>query len=456
MKELEELRSRIEALEQQVLALRMRQYIAKPPFGPQLPLGPFMGFSTCSAADFLHPRYLDICKLMNYPFHWHRKLWEWVFIIHHLLESGMVRKGCKGLVFGVGSERLPAVFASLGAEVLATDAPIEIGQEKGWKDTGQHASALSSIRYTDIVDADIFDRKVSYDTCDMNDILPELSGFDFNWSSCCFEHLGSLDAGMQIVVNAVEKTLREGGVAVHTTELNLSSDEETLEEGDTVIYRRRDIEELVRVLCDRGHLVKPFVIAPDSHYYDFYVDVPPYTHNPHLKLLLGKYVTTSVGLVVQRGPYADLNSGQSQVVFDGVQGRRNRNLVQRCSAGESLPFDSVKLCFENGWSAPESNWRWSIGKESTLRFSLGENEICSGNMRISCGTLGEQDVAVNLNGMALGSLSLSGTDLEMCLRFDPGCIERVNTVLFVYSNPRQPSGDDPRELAFCFKELLVT
>ncbi len=301
MSELEELRSRIETLEQQISSLGKRQYIVLPPFSTQLPMVPFMGFSTCSAADFLHPRYLELIKLMHHPFQWHRKLWEWVFVVHHLLESGVVRAGCKGLVFGVGSERLPAVFASLGAEVLATDAPIQIGQEKGWKDSGQHASALSSIRYTDIVDGGVFDRRVSYDTCDMNDIKPELSGFDFNWSSCCFEHLGSLEAGMQFVIAAVEKTLRVGGVAVHTTEFNLSSDEETVEEGDTVIFRRRDFEELIGRLCDRGHLVKPFAIAPDSHYYDFHVDVPPYTHNPHLKLLLGKYVTTSAGLVVQRG-----------------------------------------------------------------------------------------------------------------------------------------------------------
>jgi hypothetical protein len=116
----------------------------------------------------------------------------------------------------------------------------------------------------------------------------------------------------------------------------------------------------------------------------------------------------------------------------------------------------VKLCFEKGWSAPESNWRWSIGKESALRFSLGANEACSGNMRISCDTLGEQDISVTFNDKPLASLKLNGANLEICLRFDPVWIEKVNTLKFVYSNPRQPSGDDPRELAFCFKELVVT
>ena len=135
----------------------------------------------------------------------------------------------------------------------------------------------------------------------MNNIAPELNGFDFNWSSCCFEHLGNLEAGVQFVINAVEKTLRVGGVAVHTTEFNLSSNDDTIEEGITVIYRRRDIVAMVQRLRDRGHIVKPFTVAPDSHYWDFHVDMPPYAKEPHLKLLLQQYVATSVGIVVQRG-----------------------------------------------------------------------------------------------------------------------------------------------------------
>lgn len=106
---------------------------------------------------------------------------------------------------------------------------------------------------------------------------------------------------MQFVVNAVEKTLKVGGVAVHTTEFNLSSNEDTVETGDTVIYRHRDLTELIKRLEDRGHIVQPLTIAPDTHCWDFYVDVPPYTTTPHLKLMLGKYVATSVGIVVQRG-----------------------------------------------------------------------------------------------------------------------------------------------------------
>ena len=105
---------------------------------------------------------------------------------------------------------------------------------------------------------------------------------------------------MEFIVAAVENTLRSGGIAVHTTEFNLTSNEHTVTEGPTVIYRRRDIDELVRRLRDRGHIVKEFTVAAPSHYWDFHVDTPPYTSKVHLKLLLEQYVTTSVGLVVQR------------------------------------------------------------------------------------------------------------------------------------------------------------
>ncbi len=260
-----------------------------------------MQFSNCTAADFFHPRFQEIRGLINHWFTFHRKLWEWVYIIHHLIESGEVKPGARGLVFGVGSERLPAYFASLGASIVATDAPSEISEANGWKATGQYSSSLDNLRHKDIVDDAVFDKLVSYETCDMNAISEHLQGFDFNWSSCCFEHLGNLGAGMQFVINAVEKTLRVGGIAVHTTELNLSSNDDTVTEGDTVIYRRRDIEELIGQLRARGHEVEELRIAPDAHPLEYYVDMPPYRQEPHLRLLLEQYVATSVGIVVRRG-----------------------------------------------------------------------------------------------------------------------------------------------------------
>jgi hypothetical protein len=136
----------------------------------------------------------------------------------------------------------------------------------------------------------------------MNEIPASLAGYDFGWSSCSFEHLGTLAAGLDFVVESVEKTIRPGGVACHTTELNLSSDDETVREGATVLYRKQDILKLIDTLERRGHTVEPFRIAPDTHVLDSFVDTPPYQAPPHLKLELMGYVSTSVGLIIRRGP----------------------------------------------------------------------------------------------------------------------------------------------------------
>ncbi|WP_069267652.1 hypothetical protein [Paraburkholderia nodosa] len=278
-----------------------RERIYLPP-GPILGRSdPFMLHSTCSVVDMLHPRYAEILGDIHHHFTYHRKTWEWVFVIHHLEKAGVLVEGSRGLGFGIGLERLPALFAKKGCSVLATDAPPEIGVASGWSTTGQHSSALDDLRYPSIVSNDIFNEKVSHRFCDMNAIPDDLTGFDFTWSSCCFEHLGSLEAGMQFVINSVEKTLKPGGIAVHTTEFNLSSEDETVESGPTVLYRRRDMEELVRRLRARGHDVQPFSLAPYSHPLDFHVDVPPYSGIPHMKLRLGKYAATSVGICVRRG-----------------------------------------------------------------------------------------------------------------------------------------------------------
>lgn len=282
-------------------AISERLYKPAAPRSNSLHSTPFMQYSTCSATDMLHPRYRDLCNSLHSPPKLHRKLWEWVFVLHHLENAGVIRESMRGIGFGVGQESLPALFAGRGVSILATDAPPQIGTVQGWTETGQHSDSRELLRQPWMCSNEDFDRLVEFRHCDMSDIDVRLSGFDFTWWSCCFEHLGSLEAGTQFVINSVERCLKPGGIAVHTTELNLSSDDETIESGPTVLYRRRDILDLIETLRSRGHFPQSFVQAPDSHVLDYHVDVPPYMNDPHIKLLLGSHVTTSVGIVVQRG-----------------------------------------------------------------------------------------------------------------------------------------------------------
>jgi SAM-dependent methyltransferase len=263
--------------------------------------GPFLPYDTPAASDFYHPDFERHADALGREPIFHRKIWEWVYILHHLEAAGALRPGSRGLGFGVGTEPLPSVFAGRGVDVVATDAPPEIGVAAGWLHGDQLARKHDDVHDPRVIDRATFEARVTFATLDMNAVTPALGAFDFCWSACSLEHLGSLRHGLDFVIASVEQTLKPGGIAVHTTELNLSSDTETLEDGPTVIYRRRDLLALQQELRDRGHEVKTLAIAPNVHPLDHYIDTPPYAGLPHLKLQLAQFASTSVGLVVRRG-----------------------------------------------------------------------------------------------------------------------------------------------------------
>ncbi|HEY8047930.1 MAG TPA: methyltransferase domain-containing protein [Ramlibacter sp.] len=239
-------------------------------------------------------------RLKEHREHRHRKPWEWAFICQALFERDMLRSGRKGLGFAVGQEPMTALFASSGANIVATDLFTDASAAKGWVETGQHASGYEAINLRGLCDEAVLRERVEFRFADMNHIPEDFHGqFDFVWSACAFEHLGSLELGKQFVVNSM-KCLRAGGVAVHTTEFNVSSNWNTVKEGDTVLYRRRDIDDLLRRLRRQGH-------AADIDYdignsvADGTIDLPPYKHTVHMKLRIGDFVSTSIGLIISKG-----------------------------------------------------------------------------------------------------------------------------------------------------------
>ena len=226
----------------------------------------------------------------------HRKQWEWFYIAQALEEAGVVGPGARGLGFGVGSEPLASWFAAQGCHVTATDYPG--GEHAGdWATTGELATSLHHLNAAGICPDDAFAERVTFRRVDMRDVPGDLVDYDFTWSSCAFEHLGSIDNGLRFVVEQL-RTLRPGGVGVHTTELNVSSATDTLETEGCVLFRRRDIERLADQLTAAGHQIDCTFHTGDLPN-DRWIDEPPFT-DTHLKLALGPHVTTSFGVLVRK------------------------------------------------------------------------------------------------------------------------------------------------------------
>lgn len=253
----------------------------------------------CKAMDYQSAWYKRWCDELSEVPNFHRKQWEFVYVMQALWERGCIIPGNKGLVFAVGTEPLPALFAQYGCTILATDIFLEEGIAKGWNNGNQLCFGKESLNTRGLCDPEAFNRLVSYRAVDMNAIPADLAGFDFNWSSCSFEHLGTLEKGFDFLRNQL-KTLRPGGWSVHTTEFNVSSNDETQENNDTVIYRHRDIEKIAAELRKEGHFVEETDYSLGGLPEDYMVDTEPHLQDIHLKLQVGKYVVTSIGLIIRK------------------------------------------------------------------------------------------------------------------------------------------------------------
>lgn len=257
------------------------------------------GSTVCREQHFRLPLYSYWCGKLREEPRFHRKQWEYVYICQVLHERGFLQSGRDGIGFGVGREPLPAYFVNRGARILASDQDLESAKKGGWSDTNQHSADLEAINDRGICDPELLRRNTVFRAVDMNEIPDDLGKFDFCWSSCAFEHLGSIRKGLDFVVNSA-RLLKPGGVAVHTTEYNVLSNDETLDNHPAfVIFRRRDLEQMVEMLRGEGYVVEPIDFWCGEDQLEQYVDLPPYLEEPHLRLeLANKFVSTSVGFVV--------------------------------------------------------------------------------------------------------------------------------------------------------------
>lgn len=273
-------------------------------------------------AECMRPYWDD--NLTGSPIPPHRKIWEWAYIAASLEAATVLQPGRRGLGFGVGREPLVPLFASLGCDIVATDQAASSAELSGWSSSNQFAGDMDSLNEKHLCNDAEFRERATFQTVDMTSIPNELTGFDFTWSSCAFEHLGSIEAGLDFIIRQM-RCLKPGGTAVHTTEFNISSDTDTVTEGPTVLFRKTDFEALAGRLARRGHQVTlDFTLGTTD--YDEHVDRPPWSGS-HLRLYHDGYVITSFGLTIRKNRGPDIRSAlfaasRAKQTLHGVIGMR--------------------------------------------------------------------------------------------------------------------------------------
>lgn len=253
-----------------------------------------------TSAQFLEEHYPRLVAELGEEPKLHRKQWEFVWILRVLEARGLLSPGRIGLGFGVGREPLVAAIAARGAHVLATDLPPNDEAVAGWRSSGEYGGSLEALNERGLCPPDAFSERVRFRFADMRRADEVEGSYDFVWSSCALEHLGSLGAGLDFVRSSLER-VAPGGVAVHTTELNVSSTRETVESGPVVLYLREHLEALRDEVVARGFEME-LRLHTGAGPLDLTVDRWPFDSEAHLKTLYGRFATTSVGLVMARPP----------------------------------------------------------------------------------------------------------------------------------------------------------
>lgn len=190
--------------------------------------------------------------------------------------------------------------------VLATDLSSGDESARGWIISNQNIGEnIEKLWDKDICKHEEFNKYCTFKNVDMNNIPKDIGTYDFCWSCCAIEHVGSLQRSKEFLKNMIN-VLKPGGVAVHTTEFNLSSNDSTIEEGGSVIFRKKDIEEIKEWMVAHGCEMETSYCRSELEG-DSLIDIPPYNMRRgrngnyyHLLLEIGEFIATSFCIVIRK------------------------------------------------------------------------------------------------------------------------------------------------------------
>lgn len=291
--------------------LAQKMAAALPPRGETVAQRQYLPSKLSTQADMESDWVAHWCRQFHAAVIYHRKLWELAYVAQALFDHDMIAPGRRGLGFGCGREPVASYLAAHGAIVTVTDLPAGDAEGRGWAETGQHVASLDQAYDPSYLDRATFNERVGFRAVDMTAIPDDLLGYDFCWSICALEHLGSIEKGLSFVERSLD-TLRPGGISVHTTEFNIDNSGRTVDNWPTVLFQQRHFHELEQRLAAAGHRLAPLDFDPGTGILDRFVDLPPWQHDMppeiadwvgpamHLKVGVDGFVATCIGFAVQK------------------------------------------------------------------------------------------------------------------------------------------------------------
>jgi SAM-dependent methyltransferase len=289
-----------------------------------------------------------------------------------LHERGLLRDGVKALGFGVGQERLPALFAKYGVRVMATDQDFTTRKAGHWA-KHELAHGTQDLNRFKICDPEKFKDNVEYMPVDMTNIPKQLAGeYDFLWSNCALGHLGDIEKSLKFIKSSLD-CLKPGGWAVHTTEFNILSDEETVTSGSTVVFRARDIYELQKSLTEKGYIVSPFILTLGNDPKDQRVSMRPIFGNDLSKIQVMGYLATQIVLIIQRPtvlkPARSNVAGMARLLSLKAAYQRNKTIINRYRTRDT----TIKPILESQSAGIEALRIHPKREEVTVKVKQGES-----------------------------------------------------------------------------------
>lgn len=246
-------------------------------------------------------------------FNFHRKNWEQSYILQVLFEHEMLQEGKRGLGLGCGKEPLPSFLIKKGCKITAGDKPGK-DDHGGWITGGQYTESLSDLFYERFVDFETFKSKLELRYVDLNYLPPEFFGlYDFCWSVCVLEHIGSVQAGLNFLKNSLN-LLKPGGISIHTTEFNYLDTPQSIDNWCSVLFKKEHIEQLSSEIMKLGGEVIGSDFSYGNKIFDLYIDTPPFFNQkieginikyppydvPHIKLLIDGFPATCFGIIIKK------------------------------------------------------------------------------------------------------------------------------------------------------------